>query len=62
MATAKEATRRMLDELPEDCSYEEIQHRLYVRQKIEAALGEEREGRVVDHQEARIRLARWLEP
>ena len=62
MTTAKDEIRRMLDELPDDVSYEDIQYELYVRQKIEQGLAAVDEGRVVSHEEARQRLAQWLEP
>jgi len=62
MATAKDEVRQMLDDLPEDASYEDIQYRIYVRQKIEKSLAEVERGEIVSHEEARKRLARWLEP
>jgi hypothetical protein len=62
MATAKDEVRQLLDDLPEDASYEDIQYRIYVRQKVEKSLVEVEEGHVVSHEEARKRLARWLEP
>ncbi|HEX6984401.1 MAG TPA: hypothetical protein VF170_03445 [Planctomycetaceae bacterium] len=62
MSTAKDDVRRMLDELPDDASYEDIQYRIYVRQKIEQSLAAAERGEVVSHEEAKRRLARWLEP
>jgi predicted transcriptional regulator len=61
MATAKEEVRRMLDELPDDASYEDIQYRIYVREKIERSLAEVDRGEGVSHEEAKKRLARWLD-
>lgn len=60
-ATAKEQIRKMLDELPEEASFEDIQYHIYVRQKIERGIQDVAEGRVVDEDEAERRLARWLE-
>ena len=62
MSSTKDDVRHLLDELPDDATYEEIQYRIYVRQKIEKALAEVEQGRVVSHEEAKQRLARWLEP
>lgn len=62
MSTAKEDVRRLLDEVPDDATYEEIQYRIYVRQKIDKALAEVEQGRVVSHEEAKRRLSQWLEP
>lgn len=59
--SVKEEVRRLLEQLPDDCSLEDVQYHLYVRQKIELGLAEARQGRVVDQQEAERRLARWLE-
>jgi predicted transcriptional regulator len=60
-ATAKEQIRKMLDELPDQASLEDIQYHIYVRQKIERGLEDVAEGRVVDEDEAERRMARWLE-
>lgn len=46
--------------LPEDCTYEDMQYQLYVRTKIQRAEESiEREG-TVSHADAKERLARWL--
>ncbi len=59
--SVKEAVRRLLGQLPDDCSLEDMRYHLYVRQKIELGLAEARRGHVVDQQEAERRMARWLE-
>jgi predicted transcriptional regulator len=58
--TAKEEVRRLLDELPEDVSLEEIQYQLYVRQKIEQGLRDVREGKVLSQEEVEKRMSGWL--
>ena len=50
-ATAKDTVRDLLDKLPDDVSYEDIQYRIYVRQKIENSLQAVREGRVLTQEE-----------
>jgi hypothetical protein len=62
MATAKETIRELLDELPEETTYEEIQYHIYVRQKVERGLTEVKEGRVVSLKEVERRMSRWLKP
>jgi hypothetical protein len=60
MKTAKQDTQLLLDELPDDCSLEDIQYHLYVLEKIRR--GEERaeaEG-TIPHDEVKRRLAKWL--
>ena len=60
MASAKQVAREVLDSLPEDCSLHEIQYRLYVRQMIEQARADVREGKVVSQAEVERDLERWL--
>ena len=46
--------------LPDDCTYEDMQYQLYVRTKIQRAEASvEREG-TVSHTEAKERLSKWL--
>jgi hypothetical protein len=62
MNTAKEAVRRLLDQIPDDASLEDIQYHIYVRQKIEQALEDVRAGRLVGQDEVEKRMSKWLEP
>ena len=62
MSLAKEHVRRILEEIPDDVTLEDIQYHIYVRQKIERGLQDMEEGRVVTEEEAERRMARWLEP
>ncbi len=59
-APAKEVVRRILDQLPDDASLEDIQHHVYVCQKIERGLKDAAEGRVIGQEEAEGRMAKWL--
>ncbi len=61
-ATAKEEVKRILEELPEDASLEDIQYHIYVRQKIERGLEDLEGGRVLSEEEFERRIAKWLEP
>jgi hypothetical protein len=38
MVPVKEAAIRLIESLPEDCSLEDIQYHLYVRQKVERGI------------------------
>jgi predicted transcriptional regulator len=58
-STAKGQVEELLKQLPEDASLEEIQYHLYVRQKIQQGLDDVPAGRVVSHEEAQKRLAKW---
>lgn len=54
--TAKEAARHIIEQLPEQASWDDIMYELYVKQKIEAGMEAARSGRVVSQEEARRRL------
>ena len=60
METAKQSAIKVIEQLPDEASYEDIMDRLLFMQKVEAGLEDIREGRVVSHEEAKKRLAKWL--
>jgi predicted transcriptional regulator len=60
MNTAKEQARKMLDQLPDDASFEDIQYHIYVREKIEYGLKDIQEGRVLTQEEVEERMSKWL--
>jgi predicted transcriptional regulator len=60
MSTAKEEVRKMLDQLPDDASFEDIQYHIYVREKIEGGLKDIQEGRVLTQEEVEGRMSKWL--
>ena len=60
MSTAKEEVRDILDRLPDESTFEDIQYHIYVRSKIESGLRDVDEGRVMSQAEAERRMARWL--
>ena len=60
MSTAKEEVRKMLDQLPDDASFEDIQYHIYVREKIEHGLKDVEEGRVLSQEEVEKGMSRWL--
>jgi hypothetical protein len=61
MSSAKEDVRRILDQLPDNATLEEIQYHLYVRQKIEHAIEEADNGQVVTQEEIEQQMKRWLD-
>ncbi|MEP6887212.1 MAG: hypothetical protein ABI945_02710 [Nitrospirales bacterium] len=38
MGTPKEEVKRLLDQIPDDSTFEDIQYHIYVREKIERGL------------------------
>lgn len=59
--TAKDQVRRILDRLPDDSSYQEIEYSLYLHRKVEQGLADLEQGRLVDQEEVEKRMARWLD-
>lgn len=60
MASPKQVAKEILDSLPDDCSLEEIQYRLYVRQVVEEGREDVRRGDVLSQEEIEQDLERWL--
>jgi hypothetical protein len=52
----KDEARRLIERLPDDVTWDDLMHEIYVRQAIEAGLEDSREGRVTDSREVRKRL------
>jgi predicted transcriptional regulator len=60
MSTAKEEVRKMLDQIPDDASLEDIQYHIYVREKIERGLKDIEEGRMLSQEEVEQRMSKWI--
>ncbi|MCX5903999.1 MAG: hypothetical protein NTV89_11145 [Proteobacteria bacterium] len=60
MLTAKEEVKKILDQLPDDVSYEDIQYHIYVREKIERGLNDIRDGNIISQEEVEKRMSKWL--
>ncbi len=54
--SVKEEARRLIETLPNDSTWEDLMHRIYVRQAIEAGLKDSEAGRVVEVEEVRSRF------
>ena len=61
MPSAKEEIRKMLDALPENATWEDVQHSIYVRERIERGRREAGEGKVIEQAEVETRMKRWLD-
>jgi predicted transcriptional regulator len=57
---AKEAVRRLLDELPDEVTLEDIQYHIYVQQAVQQGLDAANSGELVDQEEIEQRMAKWL--
>jgi predicted transcriptional regulator len=60
MGTPKEEVRKLLDQIPDDSTFEDIQYHIYVREKIVRGLKDVEEGRVLRHEEVERKMAKWL--
>ncbi len=60
MSTAKEEVQKMLKQIPDDSSFEDIQYHIYVREKIEHGLKDMEEGHILDQEEIERRMSKWL--
>ncbi len=54
--TIKEEAHRLVERLPEDATWEDLQYEIYFRQAVGAGLEDSREGRTVPLEEARRRF------
>ncbi len=52
----KEQVHQLLENLPDSASWEDVMHRIYVRQAIEAGVKDSEEGKTVDVKEVRKRF------
>ena len=50
----------MLQALPEETSYEDIQYHLYVLEKVKRGLQRAETEGAVSHEDAKARLGKWL--
>jgi predicted transcriptional regulator len=52
-ANIKEEARRLIDNLPDDSTWEDLMYQIYVRETIEAGLADSEGGRVTDVERVR---------
>lgn len=55
-AVVKEEAHRLVDQLPEGATWEDLMREIYVRESIEKGLADSRAGRVKDTKEIRARF------
>ncbi len=56
MQTVKQAAKEVIEQLPDEVSWDDVHYELYVKQKIEAGLAAAQAGHTVPHEEAKQRL------
>lgn len=60
MIPAKEEVKRILQQLPDDATLEDIQYHIYIRQKIDRGLEDVAAGRALTEEEFDARMSKWL--
>jgi hypothetical protein len=61
MATPKEEIRKILDTLPDDATWEDVQYSIYVRERVERGRREANPDQLIDQGEVELRMKRWLD-
>lgn len=54
--SVKEEAKRLIERLPEDMTWDDLMHEIYVRQSIESGLADSEAGRVTDVAEVRAKF------
>jgi predicted transcriptional regulator len=60
MKNAKQSAIEVIENLPDDSSFEDIMELLFFLQKVESGLKDIDDGKVISHEDVKKRLDRWL--
>ena len=60
MVAVKQEAQEMIQNLPDNCTYEDIQYHLYVVKKIKNGINRAENSETSSHQDAKQRMAKWL--
>lgn len=60
MVSAKDQAMKAIEQLPKDCTMEDIQYQLYVVDKVERSLAAAESGDELSHEQVKERLKPWL--
>ncbi|WP_100010288.1 hypothetical protein [Lentibacillus sediminis] len=58
--TVKDNVIKMIKELPEDVTYEDIIEEIYIQSKIDAGLKQHDEEKYLTHDQVKERMSMWL--
>lgn len=56
MSVIKEEAKKLLDNLPDEASWDDVMYEMYVRKKIDEGIKAADEGKLVSHQEVKKRF------
>ena len=60
MGNAKREALELIQQLPDNSSFEDIQYHLYVREKVEFGLRDLKKRRILSQKEVERRMKKWL--
>ena len=60
METPIQEVRRLLDTLPQEASFEDIQYHIYVQQAVRRGLDAAERDELVEQEEVERRMSKWL--
>lgn len=60
MENAKQEAIRLIHDLDDNCTIDDIQYHLYVKQKIERGSKALEKGEYLTHEEVKEKLSKWL--
>jgi len=58
MSIVKKEAKKMLNNLPEEASWDDLMYEMYVRKKIDEGIKAAEEGRILSHEEVKKRFSR----
>jgi hypothetical protein len=60
MSSTKQAAINLIESLPDNCTWDDIQYHLFVRRSVERGLKDIDEDRVIPVEEMERRIGQWL--
>ena len=60
MSTVKQDVESLLQRLPDDCTFEDVQYHLYILEKVRRGLEDAAEGRTFTPDEVEAQVAEWI--
>ena len=60
MSSVKEKVQIMVNDLPHDCTIEDIQYHIYVIAKIQNGIHDLENYKMLSHKEAKNKMQKWL--
>lgn len=60
MGLARDEAKRIIENLPEEATWDDIMYQLYVKEKVEKSLDEVEQGNIISHEDVKKRLfSKW---